>query len=102
MPHHLNHGNSAKVYEKREWNRNFMTLTIFIYFETNTFIWLESSEVDNVRTSGLKCFLYRKFQILVQDPNEGLSINSSRTGFIFAGFIYDSLGRIQGRWIRCW
>ena len=32
------------------------------------------------------------FQILVQDPNEGLSINSSRTGFIFAGFIYDSLG----------
>ena len=32
------------------------------------------------------------FQILVQDPNEGLSINSSRTGFIFAGLIYDSLG----------
>jgi hypothetical protein len=21
LPYHLNHGNSAKVYEKREWNR---------------------------------------------------------------------------------
>ena len=63
MSYHLNHGNSAKVYEKRNGIENFMILTILIYFETNTFIWLESSEVDNVRTSGLKRFSYRYFQI---------------------------------------
>ena len=32
-------------------------------------------------------FLIGTFQISVQDPNEGLSITSNCTGFIFVGFI---------------
>ena len=54
-------------------------------FWSRNIIWLESSEVDNVRTSGLKRFSCRK--ISVQDLNEGLSITSNCTGFIFVGFI---------------
>ena len=67
----------------KEWNRkNFITnddldLICDITVQLN---FVEFKQI-------IKTFLIGTFQISVQDPNEGLSITSNCTGFIFDGFI---------------